>query len=86
MAQHDKLAALFGDGIFFAHPASPWQRPSNENTNGLLRQYLPRCADFRAITPEALEMIAVELNGRPRETLGWRTPAERFLELQQASP
>jgi transposase, IS30 family len=89
MAEHVRFTVDTGVQVYFCDPHRPWQRGSNENTNGLLRQYLPRSADFRAVTPEALEAleaIAAELNGRPRETLGWQTPAERFLELQRASP
>ena len=54
MAHHDTLASLFAEGIFFAHPASPWQRGSNENTNGLLRQYFPKKTDLRAYGADAL--------------------------------
>ena len=78
MAHHDRLAALFGEGIYFAHPASPWQRGSNENTNGLLRQYFPKKTDLRDYNYDALRAAEQRLNHRPRKTLAWRTPAEIF--------
>lgn len=78
MAYHDTLASLFAEGIFFAHPASPWQRGSNENTNGLLRQYFPKKTDLNAYGIEALADAEHRLNHRPRKGLDWRTPAEVF--------
>lgn len=78
MAHHDQLAALLADGIFFANPGSPWQRGSNENTNGLLRQYLPKGTDLSIHTAEELCAVEDRLNNRPRKILDWRTPAEVF--------
>jgi IS30 family transposase len=67
--------------VYFCDPASPWQRGTNENTNGLLRQYLPRRSDLRARSLKELTEIAEELNGRPRKSLDWDTPAERMAAL-----
>jgi IS30 family transposase len=72
--------------VFFADPHSPWQRGSNENTNGLLRQYFPRSStDFRTYTQTQLDAIAEELNTRPRKTLDWATPAQRLDQLLVAT-
>lgn len=78
MADHDRIASLFQDGLFFAHPGSPWERGSNENTNGLARQYFPKGQDLSVFTPAMLADAETRLNGRPRKTLGWRTPLQVF--------
>ena len=76
MARHDHIASLFREGVFFAHAGKPWQRPTNENTNGLLRQYFPKGSDLRVYTAEDLRRVEERLNSRPRKTLEWATPAQ----------
>jgi IS30 family transposase len=80
MAQHAQLRVQAGLPIYFCDPQSPWQRGSNENTNGLLRQYFPRGTDLARHDAEDLAAVAAALNGRPRKTLGFRTPAEALNE------
>ena len=80
MAEHTKFTVDTGVAVYFCDPRSPWQRGSNENTNGLLRQYLPKNADLRQVTQDRLDAIAAELNGRPRQTLGFKTPSEVLAE------
>ncbi len=81
MARHKELAALTGLRVYFADPHAPWQRGSNENANGLLRQYLPKGADLSVFSQAELDAIAARLNGRPRKTLGFATPDEVFAGL-----
>ena len=81
MALHEQTSELTGMGIYFCDAHSPWQRGSNENTNGLLRQYFPKGTDLRVHTPATLAAVAAELNRRPRKTLAWAAPADLFEQL-----
>jgi IS30 family transposase len=81
MTQHVRFSVDTGVEVFFCDPHSPWQRGSNENTNGLLRQYFPKGRGLSRIARAELQAAADGLNGRPRETLGWKTPAEKLAEF-----
>jgi IS30 family transposase len=78
MAHHDQFADSFSQGIYFANPGRPWLRGTNENTNGLLRQYFPKGSNLRVYTPEDLAEVEHRLNSRPRKILDWQTPTEVF--------
>ena len=80
-AHHQQVAARLSADFFFAHPYSSWERGVNENTNGLVRQYLPKKSDFSKITDKQIEKVEERLNNRPRKTLGYKTPNEVFFKL-----
>ena len=84
LACHAALSRRLNIDIWFADPHAPWQRGSNENTNGLLRQFMPKGLDLSNVSQEELNHVAKLLNGRPRETLGWKTPAE-MMDLEIAA-
>jgi len=86
MAEHEQLAQRLAIQIFFADPHSPWQRGTNENTNGLLRQYLPKGTDLSGYTQRELNVIAYRLNTRPRKCLDFATPLEVYAQLRHHSP
>jgi len=81
MLHHADITLATGLAIYFCDPHSPWQRGSNENTNGLLRQYFPKGTSLGRYTRADLDAVALELNDRPRQTLGWRSPAQALTQL-----
>jgi IS30 family transposase len=80
LAAHAVFKVETGIPVFFADPHSPWQRGTNENTNGLLPEYFPKGTDLSRWNAEEIEAVAAALNGRPRKALGWKTPAEALDE------
>ena len=85
MAEHAQISLDAGIEVYFCDPHSPWQRGSNENTNGLLRQYFPKGTDLSVHSAEHLAYVADELNGRPRKRFGWDNPTNRLNQLLSAS-
>jgi IS30 family transposase len=85
LAQHAQLRIDTGLAVYFCDPRSPWQRGTNENTNGLLRQYFPKGTDISRYSERELDAVAAALNSRPRKSLDWRTPAEALAEVLRCS-
>jgi IS30 family transposase len=86
MGRHTQFTIDTGGQVYFCDPKSPWQRGSNENTNGLLRQYLPKRTDLKAHSQIELDAIALELDGRPRQTLQFMTPSQKYAEAVALTP
>ena len=83
-AGHERIALKSGCSVYFADPYASWQRGTNENTNGLLRQYFPKGADFSTMTVESVSKVAAQINLRPRKRLGWKTPYEVYTGVSVA--
>ena len=81
MSEHKQFTIDTGIQVYFAHPGSPWKRGTNENTNGLIRQYFPKGTDFMKVTPREIKRVERELNDRPRKVLNWMKPDEVFNQL-----
>jgi IS30 family transposase len=86
MDQHKSFTLATDVQVYFCDPQSPWQRGSNENTNGLLRQYLPKTANLSTFSRSDLDAIALRLNTRPRQTLGFQTPADKLQASVASTP
>ena len=84
MRNHERIRITTGLAIYFCDPAKPWQHGTNENTNGLLRQYFPKGTDLSAHAPGHLEFVAAQMKRRPRKTLGWATPSHVLAEILRA--
>jgi transposase, IS30 family len=81
LALHQQITELIGTKVYFCDAHSPWQRGTNENMNGLLRDYFPKRTDLRDLTAEELQAVADEVNTRPRKSLGWARPADLFADI-----